>query len=94
MVGEEMLVVEDVTKDKRFANNPFLAERGVRFYAGAPLRTRDGRVVGSLYVIDTKPREVSQAERELLAARAVELMEAVESRAAGAPAEKSVLPSR
>jgi hypothetical protein len=38
----ELLVVADVLTDERFANNPVLRERGIRFYAGAPLRTARG----------------------------------------------------
>ena len=44
----EALVVEDVAKDKRFATNPFLVSRGIRFYAGVPLRSQSGHAVGSL----------------------------------------------
>ena len=54
-----MLVIEDVAKDPRFANNPFLIENGIRFYAGAPLRSSSGFAIGSLCVIDTKPRSFS-----------------------------------
>nr|WP_269468619.1 AI-2E family transporter [Alteromonas sp. ASW11-130] len=73
------LVIEDLAKDKRFANNPFLKSRGIRFYAGIPLRTRSGHAVGSLCVIDTKPRRISQTELALLKALAAQLMQAVES---------------
>ncbi len=38
VAANDMLVIEDVAKDTRFANNPFLIENGIRFYAGAPLR--------------------------------------------------------
>ena len=62
----EMIVVEDVAKDPRFANNPFLIEKGIRFYAGAPLKTKAGFTVGSLCVIDPKPRAFGQKDRTLL----------------------------
>jgi hypothetical protein len=77
---DALLVVEDTTKDRRFADNPFLTERGIRFYAGAPLRTKNGQLVGSLCVIDTKPRQLDDRLQCLLKARAAELMEAVETR--------------
>lgn len=70
----ELLVVEDVAKDDRFANNPFVKERGIRFYAGAPLRTRSGHVVGSLCVIDMKPRTISDEQKWLLQSLAKQLM--------------------
>jgi hypothetical protein len=76
---EEVLVVEDVAKDERFAGNPFLLEKGIRFYAGAPLRTSSGFVLGSLCVIDTKPRSFGPKDRKLLQIIADELMSKVEA---------------
>ena len=54
---EDVLVVSDLTLDERFAKNPLV--RGSpfwAFYAGAPLVTADGLPVGTLCVIDRKPR--------------------------------------
>ena len=59
VAANDMLIIEDVAKDPRFANNPFLLENGIRFYAGAPLRTSAGTALGSLCVIDLKPRPFS-----------------------------------
>jgi GAF domain-containing protein len=36
IANDELLVVEDLARDRRFANNPLLKERGLRFYAGVP----------------------------------------------------------
>jgi GAF domain-containing protein len=44
VLEDEVVVSEDVTKDPRFANNPLVLEKGIRFYAGAPLRTSSGLV--------------------------------------------------
>jgi predicted PurR-regulated permease PerM/GAF domain-containing protein len=74
----EMLVVENVLKDPRFANNPFLIEKGIRFYAGAPLNTKSGFTIGSLCVIDVKPRAFSEQDRALLRKLARDLMAKVE----------------
>jgi len=53
----EPLVVLDATTDWRFANNPnVVGGAKIRFYAGAPLRTVDGFNLGTLCVIDDKPR--------------------------------------
>jgi EAL domain-containing protein (putative c-di-GMP-specific phosphodiesterase class I) len=57
----EVLVVPDLAKDCRFEGG-YLADNGVRFYAGAPLTTRDGFTLGSMCVLDTKPRMSATAE--------------------------------
>jgi hypothetical protein len=79
VAADEPIVVEDVSKDPRFAENPFLIEKGIRFYAGAPLRTSSGHVLGSLCVIDTKPRTFSSKDQKLLQTIADELMAKVEA---------------
>jgi GAF domain-containing protein len=59
---EEMMVVEDMTKDPRFKDNPFVTgDLHVRFYAGAPLVPPDGIHNGALCVIDTEPKSFSAA---------------------------------
>lgn len=68
------LVVEDTARDPRFAKNPFLRENEMRFYAGVPLRTMSGQVIGSLCVIDLKPRTLSPRELKLMQVIADELM--------------------
>lgn len=57
MKGEAALVVPDAAADPRFAGTPAVTGApGVRFYAGVPLRTRDGHMVGTLCAMDIKPR--------------------------------------
>ncbi len=58
LLAEDLLVVPEARHDSRFADNPLVqAEPGLRFYAGAPLRNRDGFILGTLCVLDTKPRD-------------------------------------
>ena len=77
VASADTVVVEDFERDPRFANNPVLRERGLRFYAGAPLRDAEGHVYGSLCVLDTKPRSFDESEIRLLESMAAELMESL-----------------
>ena len=53
----DLLVIPDLAADPRTSGNPLVTgEPGIRFYAGAPLRTPEGQVLGSQCVIDMKPR--------------------------------------
>ena len=65
--GTEVLVVEDATLDPRFAYNPMVTgPPGVRFYAGAPLLTPDGFVLGTLCVLDSVPHQFSTDQCAML----------------------------
>lgn len=63
----EPLYVYDAHQDERFADNPLVTgDPKVCFYAGAPLSTEDNLVLGTLCVIDHKPREITTKQKELL----------------------------
>lgn len=67
IVGREPLVVNDATRDVRFQANPLVTgDLGIRFYAGVPLQCGEGSAMGTLCVIDQKPRELSGREIDLL----------------------------
>lgn len=72
---ETVMVVEDATADPRFADNPLVTGApDIRFYAGATLSTKEGHNLGTLCVIDTKPRprpDEAALERLKLLARIV-----------------------
>ena len=61
--GDAPLCVRDATRDPRFAGHPFVthAER-LRFYYGVPLRDRAGHALGTLAVIDRRPRMLDERQ--------------------------------
>jgi GAF domain-containing protein len=67
LVENEILVIPDTTKDKRFADNPMVTgEPYIRFYAGVPIMSADGSRVGVFCIKDTKPREFSEEDGDVL----------------------------
>ncbi|WP_271199628.1 putative bifunctional diguanylate cyclase/phosphodiesterase [Methylopila turkensis] len=70
ILGRAVMVVPDAALDERFRQSPFVTdEPKIRFYAGAPLVTPDGFVIGALCIVDVLPRPggLSEAERQSLA---------------------------
>ncbi len=64
---QQMLIVEDTHLDPRFADNSLvLGEPHIRFYAGAPIIAPNGHVLGTLCVLDTRPRTMSREQRAAL----------------------------
>ncbi|MDH0289784.1 sensor domain-containing diguanylate cyclase [Pseudomonas sp. GD04087] len=64
ILGEDTLLVPDATLDERFADNPLvLGPPYIRFYAGRPLRAGNGQAIGTLCMVDPRPRNMSQAQQ-------------------------------
>jgi PAS domain S-box-containing protein len=80
----DVFVVPDAGKDARFDNNPLVTgEPYVRFYAGAPLITREGLRLGTLCVLDSKPRQgLAPEQGQVLQALARQVMTQLEYRRA------------
>ena len=81
MRGEAVMVVPDATLDPRFSDNALVTGAPhIRFYAGAPLVSPDGQPLGSLCVIDSRPRpegltDLQEHTLTVLAHQVVTLME-------------------
>ena len=64
---DEVMLIPDTLKDDRFASHPLvIGEPHVRFYAGVPLLSANGIAVGTICVLDIKPRESDPQQRKEL----------------------------
>ena len=67
ILEEEVMIVPDACLDPRFADNPLVTDGPrVRFYAGCPLKLPDGNMMGTLCLIDTRPRQLDDSKINLL----------------------------
>jgi PAS domain S-box-containing protein len=67
ILQDDVMVVRDARADARFADNPLVrGETAARFYAGSPIDVGDGMRIGTLCIIDSVPREFSDADRAML----------------------------
>jgi len=89
ILRSEPLIVPDATKDTRFADNPQVTKSGIRFYAGAPIRTRDGYNLGALCVKDRCPRRPNDEQVRLLEQLATVAARLIEARRDAALAEQA-----
>ena len=83
ILQKEIFIVEDTLLDERFNDNPVVqGELGVRFYAGAPLTTSDGFNLGTLCLVDSKPRTLSEDQYKALSVLAMQVVQQFELRKA------------
>jgi signal transduction histidine kinase len=81
ILGGDLMVVPDATADARFADNPLVGrQRGIRFYAGAPLITTEGYALGALCVIDAAPRRLARPQLKALRALSQQVIAQLELR--------------
>lgn len=89
---DSLFMVEDATKDQRFSKNPLVTtDPAIRFYAGTPLVTSEGHALGTLCVIDRKPRTLSADQQATLRALARQVIAHLELRRAVAQLEARYL---
>ncbi len=79
--NSELTVFEDALQEPLLNNHPYVhGPFGLRFYAGAPLKTPDGFIIGTLCLVDKQPRQFSDNDREILQNLADVAMEQTELR--------------
>ncbi len=76
-----IFIVKDARKDERFHDNPLVTgEPHVTFYAGVPLSSEEGLPLGTLCVIDNKPKDLTPAQKHSLNALSQQVMNLMELR--------------
>ena len=67
ILEQDVMVVPDATKDPRFESNPLITgDPGLRFYAGALVKTQDGLPIGTVCVLDYAPRQLEEHQVQML----------------------------
>jgi GAF domain-containing protein len=83
ILSDELYLVRDASVDPRTLANPLVAgELGLRFYAAAPLHTRDGYNLGTMCVIDREPRDLTDDQARVLQDLAALVIDELELRLA------------
>jgi GAF domain-containing protein len=81
ILRQGLFIVPDATQDKRFKDNPLVTGRHkIRFYAAAPLATDAGHALGTLCVMDRKPRLLRPDQKRALQILARHIMTQLEMR--------------
>lgn len=71
ILGEDLMEVPDASQDPRFHDNPFVeGDFHARFYAGKPIHSAEGQALGTLCVMDRKPRQLEPEQTEAINALA------------------------
>ncbi|MFD3682829.1 GAF domain-containing protein [Streptomyces sp. NPDC058613] len=84
ILREDTLVIPDTLLDEVASGNALVAgPLGMRFYAAAPITTSDGYRLGTVNILDTKPRLITEADIETLADLAAMVLDALELRLSG-----------
>ncbi len=76
---DELFIIQDARKDERFKTNPLVTSfPDIVFYAGAPIVTEDGYALGTVCVIDTQPRELTETQKSTLKVLANQVSKLIE----------------
>ena len=81
--SDDIYLMEDAIKDSQTATNPYVSGQcGLRFYAAAPLKVKGGYNIGTLCIVDRKPRQFEESQKEVLHDLAEILINQIEFRLA------------
>lgn len=81
LLEQDFLLVPDATKDARFARNPHVVDDpNIRFYAGALLKSEEGLSIGTLCVLDYRPRDLTDIQQRAIKVLARQVMAQLEQR--------------
>lgn len=81
VLNDEVTVFENAKDEPCLLANPLVAgEFGLKFYAGAPLKTPEGYLIGTVCIVNKKARSFSEDDQKLLAGLAAVVMEELEER--------------
>ena len=79
ILGDSTFEVQDAATHPDFHDNPFVTgDLNLRFYAGAPLTTKDGLQIGTLCVISNQPRSLTPEQRDTLESLAKQVVTLLE----------------
>jgi len=79
ILSDDLYIVEDGLADERTMNNP-LVQSGLRFYAAAPLKVKNGYRLGTLCLIDRRQRTLTDEQKEILKQLAAIIVDEMEMR--------------
>lgn len=83
LLQQDLMIIPNALEDERFANNPLVnADTGLRFYAGALLKSPRGLALGTLCILDYQPREFTARQQRALQTMANQVMAQLEQRRA------------
>ncbi|MEP6390343.1 MAG: ATP-binding protein [Halioglobus sp.] len=83
ILQDDLFIVEDTLIDERFQDNPLVTrDPNIRFYAGAPIKTKSGENMGTICIIDRVPRKLTAAEKKCLLGLSRQVMSHMELRLA------------
>ncbi len=95
ILQDGIFIVHDTLEDERFADNPLVTHApNIRFYAGIPIKTVEGYPLGTLCVIDYKPRELDKAQINSLKSLGNQVSYLIETRRNLAEISRSTLPTK